>query len=50
MKPASSKLNSKVKEIGPSMMVALAEASPAACQRTPWLGNSAVGYQAASAK
>jgi hypothetical protein len=43
-------MKSIVTEMSPSVSVALAERSPTASQRTPWLGSSAVGYQAASAK
>ena len=48
--PASSNRNFKVNLIGPSTSVAFAELSSTAVQSTPWLGNSAVGYQMASAK
>ena len=49
IRPASLNLNSRVSLSGPSTRVAFAEPSSTASHRTPWLGNSAVGYHAASA-
>jgi hypothetical protein len=48
--PSSAKPKLSVSDSGPSASVARAVRSSTACQRTPWLGSRAVGYQAASAK